>query len=235
MGWLIASAIVGAASSIYSNYQKRQAAKKQAAYQKAQAEAAADTARDNLSSQLIEAKTSDYTSASEITQQAYSGALSANKQLYENQKASEQQYQELVGQGAEASSDLSATSAMSGAEEDTTLRKVMDENIQQKMTNARNQIDTQRDVGAWTNSQQLSAALDKASSLRTKYEEGGSAMRIYNQSLENINNQEDLAVSYYNDVIADNTYNFNWFLTDAFSVADAGFSLYNTGKQQGVW
>lgn len=234
MFWLIAGAALGLGGRILQRSQQRKQARAEAKYQKAQAELQAETQRGNLSNELIAAKTQDYEAASGLAREAREGSIRANKGLFESQRTGEEAYMGLVSQGAAASADLGAQSALTGAEEDDTLRTIMEKGIRQQMVSGRRQLDTQRDLGTWTNMNEMGKMLESSEALRSKYNEGGQAMRVHDFQLGQINKGESLTTSYLDKVIKDNTYNRTWFLADALDFGASAFGTISGAKQLGV-
>lgn len=234
MFWLIAGSALSLGGRMLARSQQRKQARAEATQKKKEAELQAETARGNLSNELIGAKTQDYQAASDLSREAREGSIRANKSLFEAQRTGEEAYMGLVEQGAAASADLGAQSALSGAEEDSNLRTIMEKGIRQQMTTGRRQLDTQNALGTWANASEMGKMLESAEGLRTKYNEGGQAMRAYNFQLGQINKGEALTTSYLNSVIKDNTYKGAWILADALDIGASAFGTISAGKELGV-
>lgn len=234
MFWLLAGAALSLGGRILQRSQQRKQARKEAEYQKAQAKLQAETQRGNLSNELIAAKTQDYDAAGGLAREAREGSIRANKGLFEAQRTGEEAYMGLVSQGAAASADLGAQSALTGAEEDDTLRTIMEKGIRQQMTSGRRQLDTQRDLGTWTNMNEMGKMLESSEALRSKYNEGGQAMRVHDFQLGQINKGETLTTSYLDKVIKDNKYNAGWFMADLLDFGAAGAGAIGSGMQLGM-
>jgi len=247
--WLIGSAVVSIAGSLYSGYQQREKGKTEADYQALQTQNRInaetynrDTALGKLDLELALDKHTAEQKAGNIETSAKSDFTGTMERTYLGQLGAEANLLNLKTQGVEAVGSLEAGAAARGLRAPTTTKDVLQSNIQSQVNQTRKQIDSGLSSTVSANKANLDLNLKNASDLRAQFNPGSAYMDVFNYTKKTIQGSSGIALeglanqkSYLGDLSKSYDYNAGWFLTDLFNVGSMGIDTYTTGKQWGIF
>lgn len=239
MGWLIAALVVGAIASagsgILSRANERQEAKDKANYQKEQLALQTETNLGMLDKDLAAQKAADFTQATAIERGALEELTAGMQQTYIEQLASESQHMDLLSTSAQEKGAVQAQEGMSGARSDTTLGSIVSADQSRRVKESRSAIDRGVKTSVGMGQMNLAEAKTRAKTLRDRYEEGSAVMDLYNFKKQQINKGDVLESGWLDDVIEDNTYNWQWAMADVFGVTSAAAGAVSSAYGMGAF
>lgn len=215
---MIASAVLGGASSLWSAYTKKKNAQSELEYQMEQNEYQIKQNAANQASTTNEFYSQKNQATQNVTQQM--------EQTYLSQLAQEEEYMGMKQQGAEAEGSLSARTAASGIEQGTTLQDVTRGQIADTLSTKREQID-----------KSLGSAIMGVESVRQGFSAGSSYMNLYQGQIQGLQNQRaslENQQSYLEDQY-DAYDSGEYWLSSAFDVLGTGLNFWSSGESNNWW
>ena len=236
---LLIALIVGAAATagagILNRHTQRQEARDQANYQKAQLSLQTETNLGMLDKDLAAQKDADLTQATAIERGALGELTAGMQQTYIEQLAAESQHMDLLSTTAQEKGAVQAQEGMSGARSDTTLGSIVSADQSRRVQESRSAIDRGVKTSVGMGQANLTEAKTRANTLRNRYSEGSAVMDLYNFKKQQINKGDVLESGWLDDVIEDNTYNWQWAMADVFGVTSAAAGAVSSAYGMGAF
>jgi len=235
----IASAVVGAGTSlaggIYSRYQQREQIRDQA-----------EEERDRLAEQ----KANLQNELSQSKENAKQKVTQNMEQTYLSQLEAESQYMDAKAQGSASIGTLDAKTSAGGIQQGTTIQQVSRANIQKSLSTQRQVID-----------KSLSSAVQNVNDTRRSFKAGSAYMNVYQGKIEGINAadkraKETIESTEYGKIPSwaivgaafdplvgsilglaskGKARGSDWFLADLFNAGTAGSNFVSSGEQNNWW
>lgn len=235
---LLIALIVGAAATagagILSRANERQEAKDKANYQKEQLALQTETNLGMLDKDLAAQKDSDFTQATAIERGALGELTAGMQQTYIEQLGAESQHMDLMSTTAQEKGAVQAQEGMSGARSDITLGSIVSADQSRRVKESRSAIDRGVKTSVGIGQMNFGESKTRAKTLRERYSEGSAVMDLYNFKKQQIQKGDTLESGWLDDVIEDNTYNWQWAMADVFGVAGAASSAVASAYGMGA-